>query len=194
MMASEHHEADRQDRLQEAVRQEYAQRAMQVWQVAQTIYPQEELAHLPQAAITSALGLDHPVQAANLQPGETVLDLGCGGGIDTLLAAQAVGQEGHAIGLDMTPQMVALARTNANELGLTNTRFLEGKMEAIPLPDHSVDAVISNGVFNLAPDKDCVFAEVWRVLRPGGRLVVADMLLRGDLPPEVRNNPRLWSG
>ncbi len=193
-MASEQYEADMQKRLQQAVQQEYAQRATQTWQVAQTIYPQEELARLPQGAITAALGLDHPVQMANLQPGEVVLDLGCGGGIDTLLVAQAVGQAGQAIGLDMTPQMLTLAQANANELGLTNTRFLNGKMEAIPLPDHSVDVVISNGVFNLAPDKDRVFAEVWRVLKPGGRMVVADMLLRGDLPEEIRSNPQLWSG
>lgn len=193
-MASEQYEADMQKRLQQAVQQEYAQRATQTWQVAQTIYPQEELARLPQRAITAALGLDHPVQMANLQPGEVVLDLGCGGGIDTLLVAQAVGQAGQAIGLDMTPQMLTLAQANANELGLTNTRFLNGKMEAIPLPDHSVDVVISNGVFNLAPDKDRVFAEVWRVLKPGGRMVVADMLLRGDLPEEIRSNPQLWSG
>jgi arsenite methyltransferase len=193
-MTSEQYEADTQERLQEAVQQEYAQRATQTWQVAQTIYPQEELARLPQAAITSALGLDNPVQTANVQPGEIVLDLGCGGGIDTLLVAQAVGQAGQAIGLDMTLQMLTLARTNANALGLTNTRFLEGKIEAIPLPDHSVDVVVSNGVFNLAPDKDRVFAEVWRVLKTGGRLVVADMLLRGDMPAEMRNNPRLWSG
>ncbi|GAC1654959.1 MAG: hypothetical protein NVS4B12_27210 [Ktedonobacteraceae bacterium] len=193
-MASEQYEADTQKRLQQAVQQEYAQRATQTWQVAQTIYPQEELARLPQAAITAALGLDHPVQMANLQPGEIVLDLGCGGGIDTLLVAQAVGQAGQALGLDMTPQMLTLARANADELGLTNTRFLDGKMEAIPLPDSSVDVVISNGVFNLAPDKDRVFAEVRRVLKTGGRLVVADMLLRGDLPEEIRNNPGLWSG
>ena len=193
-MSSEQYEADTQKRLQQAVQQEYAQRATQTWQVAQTIYPHEELARLPQAAITAALGLDHPVQMANLQPGEVVLDLGCGGGIDTLLVAQAVGQAGQAIGLDMTPQMLTLARANADELGLTNTRFLDGKMEAIPLPDASVDVVISNGVFNLAPDKDRVFAEVRRVLKGGGRLVVADMLLRGDLPEEIRNNPGLWSG
>jgi len=193
-MTLEHREAGSHDRLQETVRQEYAQRAQHTWQVAQTIYSQAELARLPQAAITSALGLDHPVRAANLQPGEIVLDLGCGGGIDTLLAAQAVGQEGRAIGLDMTPQMVALAQANANKLDLTNTRFLEGRMEDIPLPDHSVDVVISNGVFNLAPNKDRVFAEAWRVLRPDGRLVAADMLLCGDLPAGVRDNPRLWSG
>ncbi|GAC1350443.1 MAG: hypothetical protein NVSMB27_33020 [Ktedonobacteraceae bacterium] len=193
-MASKQYEADTQKRLQEAVQQEYAQRATQTWQVAQTIYPQEELARLPQAAITSALGLDHPVQTANPQPGEIVLDMGCGGGIDTLLVAQAVGQAGQAIGLDMTPQMLTLARANANALGLTNTRFLEGKIEAIPLPDSSVDVVISNGVFNLAPDKDRVFAEVRRVLKASGRMVVADMLLRGDLPEEIRNNPALWSG
>jgi SAM-dependent methyltransferase len=108
--------------------------------------------------------------------------------------AKEVGQEGYAIGLDMTPQMVALARASANELGLTNSRFIEGRMEDIPLPDHSVDVVISNGVFNLAPNKDRVFAEAWRVLRANGSLVVADMLLCGDLPAGVRGNPRLLSG
>lgn len=194
MMDSEQNAAESQDRLQEAVRQEYAQRAQQTWQIAHLIYPPEELARLPQAAITSALGVDHPVQAAHLCLGETVLDLGCGGGIDTLQAARAVGPGGQAIGLDMTHEMILLAQANAQAAGCANTRFLLGMMEDIPLPDHSVDVVISNGVFNLAPNKDRVFAEAWRVLRLGGRLVVADMLLRGDLPAGVRDNPLLWSG
>lgn len=180
--------------LKESVREAYAQRATQAWQVAETIYHPDELTSLPQAAITSALGLDHPVRAARLQPGEMVLDIGCGGGIDTLLAALAVGPHGQAIGLDVTPEMIVLAQANASARGLTNTRILEGPMEAIPLPDHTVDVVISNGVFNLAVDKACVFAEAWRVLKPSGRLVVADMLLRGDLPAEVRDDPQLWSG
>jgi len=193
-MAQADNEGHRSDQIQEVVRQEYAQRAKQTWQVAETIYSPEELAVLPMAAITSALGVGHPVRAARLQAGETVLDLGCGGGIDTLLAARAVGPTGQALGLDMTHEMIELAQANAAALGVTNTRFLEGTMEAIPLSDHSVEIVISNGVFNLAADKDRVFAEAWRVLRPSGRLVVADMLLGGDLPAEVRDNPLLWSG
>ena len=190
----EPHKPGRESDLRETVRSAYAERAAQTWDVAETIYRAEDLARLPAGAITSALGLDHPVRAAHLQPGEVVLDLGCGGGIDTLLAAQAVGPAGQAIGLDLTQEMLDLARANAAALGLTNTRFLEGAMEAIPLPDQSVDVVISNGVFNLAADKDRVFAEAWRVLKPSGRLIVADMLLRGDLPAGLRDNPRLWSG
>ncbi len=193
-MQNTSHEGLQEERVQSVVREAYAERAAQVWRVAETIYSPEELAGLPVGAVTSALGLDNPVRAAHLQPGEVVLDLGCGGGIDTLLAACAVGPAGCAIGLDMTHEMIELAQANAAAMGLTNTRFLEGTIEAIPLPDHTVDVVISNGVFNLAADKDRVFAEVWRVLRPTGRLVVADMLLRGDLPAGLRDNPQLWSG
>jgi arsenite methyltransferase len=180
--------------LQDVVRAAYATHAAHEWHVAETIYSEEEVAWLPHGAITSALGLDHPVRAAQLRAGETVLDLGCGGGIDTLLAARAVGPTGQAIGLDMTHEMIVLARANAAALGLTNTRFLEGDMTALPLPDGSVDVVISNGVFNLAADKDRVFAEARRVVRPQGRLVVADMLLTGTLPESVHDDPRLWSG
>ena len=187
-------EGMQEERVQSVVREAYAERAAQVWRVAETIYSQEELASLPPLAVTSALGLDHPVRAARLQPGEVVLDLGCGGGIDTLLAARAVGPTGQALGLDMTHEMIELAQANAARLRVTNARFLEGTMESLPLPDHTVDVVISNGVFNLAADKDRVFAEAWRVLRPTGRMVVADMLLRGDLPAGIRDNPRLWSG
>ncbi len=187
-------ESQSHDPLQDIVREAYAERAAHTWQVAETIYSPDELAYLPPAAVTSALGLDHPVRAARLQPGETVLDIGCGGGIDTLLAARAVGPTGQALGLDMTHEMMVLAQANAAALGVTNARFLEGTMEALPLPDHTIDVVISNGVFNLTADKDRVFAEAWRVLRPTGRMVVADMLLRGDLPAGIRDNPRLWSG
>lgn len=193
-MQNTSHEDMQEERVQSVVREAYAERAAQVWHVAETIYSPEELASLPPGAATSALGLDHPVRAAHLQPGETVLDLGCGGGIDTLLSARAVGPTGCAIGVDMTHEMIELAQANAAAMGLTNTWFLEGPMEGIPLPDQSVDVVISNGVFNLAADKDRVFAEAHRVLRPTGRLVVADMLLRGDLPAGLRDNPQLWSG
>lgn len=176
------------------VRAAYAERAGQTWRIAETLYPPNTLAGLPQGAISSALGLDDPVGEAHLQPGETVLDIGCGGGIDTLLAAQAVGPAGRAVGLDLTEELLALARANAAALGLTNTRFIQGDMAALPLPDASVDVVISNGVFNLATDKDAVFREARRVVRLGGRLIVADMLLGRELPASVRENPRLWSG
>jgi arsenite methyltransferase len=193
-MQDDSHEGIQEERVQSVVREAYAEHAAQVWHVAETIYRAEELASLPVGAVTSSLGLDHPVRAAHLLPGETVLDLGCGGGIDTLLAARAVGPSGTALGLDMTHEMLVLAQANATAMGVTNTRFLEGVLEEIPLPDASVDVVISNGVFNLAADKDRVFAEARRVLRSSGRLVVADMLLRGDLPVGIRDNPRLWSG
>ncbi|GAC1425197.1 MAG: hypothetical protein NVS9B9_29330 [Ktedonobacteraceae bacterium] len=182
------------EEMQHNVRQEYTRRASQSWHIAGYLYTPEELALVPQKAIQLALGLDNPVRAAHLQPGETVLDLGCGGGIDTLLAAHYVGPQGHATGLDMTPAMVETARINAATLGLKNTSFIEGTIEALPFPNESIDVVLSNGVFNLAPDKDRVFAEVRRVLRPHGRLIVADMLLRGDLPASIRDDPTLWSG
>lgn len=180
--------------LRDFVEAAYAERAAQQWQVAETIYAAEALTALPDAAVTSALGLDDPVAAAALQPGETVLDIGCGGGIDTLLAARAVGATGQAIGLDITEAMLELAAASARANGLDNTRFVRGAMEDIPLPNASVDVVISNGAFNLAADKDRVFAEARRVLRPTGRLVVADMLLNRNLPAGVRDNPQLWSG
>lgn len=180
--------------LQATIRAAYAEHATQVWHIAHTIYRPEDVAGLPAEVVTSALGLDHPVQAAHLHQGEVVLDLGCGRGIDTFLAARLVGPTGQAIGLDMTHEMIVLAQANAAVMGLTNTRFLEEPMEVIPLPDASVDVVISNGVFNLAPDKDRVFAEARRVVRPGGRLVVADMLLNRHLPAGIQNHPRLWSG
>lgn len=182
------------EEVQQSVRQEYTHRASQSWHIAEYLYTPEELALLPPKATQIALGLDNPVREAHLQPGETVLDLGCGGGIDTLLAAQYVGPRGYATGLDMTPAMVETARINAAMLGLENTHFVEGTIEALPFPDESVDVVLSNGVFNLAPNKDIVFEEARRVLRPHGRLVVADMLLRGDLPASIRDDPKLWSG
>ena len=149
---------------------------------------------LPPGAISGALGVGNPVRAAKLRPGEVVLDLGCGGGIDTLLAARAVAPGGRAIGLDMLAEMLEVAARNAAEANLTNVEWLRGDLEDIPLPDASVDVALSNGVVNLSPRKSRVFAEVHRVLRPGGRLVVADLVVDDDLPPEVITNPAAWPG
>lgn len=172
----------------------YAQRANETWQIAEAIYALEERATLPSSVVESALGLGHPVQDAELQPGEVVLDIGCGTGIDLLLAAPQVGSTGKVIGLDLTPEMLTRAREHVSQAGLTNVELLPGSMEEIPLPDASVDVVISNGVFNLSTKKDQAFAEAYRVLRPGGRMVAADMLLVADLPPTLLENPKLWSG
>lgn len=172
----------------------YAQRAGETWRIAETIYAPEELAALPSSAIESALGLGHPVRDAKLQPGEVVLDIGCGTGIDLLLAAPQVGPTGKVIGLDLTPEMLTRAREHVTQAGLTNVELLPAPMEEIPLPDASVDVVISNGVFNLSTKKDQTFAEAYRVLRPGGRMIAADMLLVADLPSALLENPKLWSG
>lgn len=172
----------------------YAQRAGETWRIAEGIYAPEELASLPPSVVDSALGLGHPVHDAAPQPGEVVLDIGCGTGIDLLLAARRVGPEGKVIGLDLTPEMLTRAREHVAQAGLPNVELLLAAMEEIPLPDASVDVVISNGVVNLSTNKDQAFAEAFRVLRPGGRMVAADMLLVDDLPPAVRENPKLWSG
>jgi ubiquinone/menaquinone biosynthesis C-methylase UbiE len=172
----------------------YAERSGQAWAIAHTLYTPEELADLPRSAVDVALGLGHPVRDAYLQPGEVIVDIGCGAGIDLLLAALRVGPAGRAIGVDLTPEMVLLARNHASQMGLVNVEVSEGAMEALPLDDRSVDVVVSNGVFNLSTDKSATFAEAYRVLRPGGRMVVADMLLVTDLPQGVRDNPKLWSG
>jgi SAM-dependent methyltransferase len=172
----------------------YAQRAGETWRIAETIYAPEELADLPPSVVESALGLGHPVRDTELQPGEVVLDIGCGTGIDLLLAAPQVGPTGTVIGLDLTPEMLERAREHVTQAGLTNVELLPGSMEEIPLPDASVDVVISNGVFNLSTKKDQAFAEAYRVLRPGGRMIAADMLLVEDLPSTLLENPKLWSG
>jgi SAM-dependent methyltransferase len=140
-----------------------------------------------------ALGCGDPTAIADLEPGAVVLDLGSGGGIDCFLAAQKVGPTGHVIGLDMTPSMVQLARRNAREMGVTNVDFRFGEIEAVPLPDESVDVVISNCVVNLSPDKDAVFSEAFRVLRPGGRLCISDIVVGGELPASVRAQLDLWA-
>jgi ubiquinone/menaquinone biosynthesis C-methylase UbiE len=140
------------------------------------------------------LGCGNPTAIAELQPGEVVLDLGSGGGIDCFLAAKQVGPEGRVIGLDMTTDMIKLARRNARKLGATNVDFRFGEMEEIPLPDESVDVIISNCVINLSPDKDTVFAEAYRVLRPGGRLSVSDIVVDGELPLSIRDSLNAWAG
>lgn len=158
-----------------------------------SVYRSELLAGLPEEAIRASLGSGNPIAAADLQPGETVLDLGSGGGLDALIAARLVGGEGKVYGLDATPEMLTLARENKRRAQVDNVEFLDGEIENVPLPDASVDVVISNCVINLSTDKQRVFREAYRVLRPGGRFVVSDVLARNELPAAVRDNVYLWS-
>ena len=157
-------------------------------------YDASETAALPDTAVAASLGCGNPTALADLKPGEVVLDLGSGGGIDVLLSAQRVGPTGKAYGLDMTDEMLALARENQRKAGATNVEFLEGELENIPLPDGSVDVIISNCVINLSGDKDRVLAEAFRVLRPGGRFAVSDVVVRGEVPAEIRRSVELWIG
>src|SRR5580704_738870 len=158
------------------------------------LYDEAQRSGLPQEAILASLGCGNPTALAALKPGETVLDLGSGGGIDVLLSARRVGPTGKAYGLDMTNDMLALARENQRRAGVENVEFLKGEIEDIPLPDNSVDVIISNCVINLSADKDKVFGEAWRVLKPGGRLAVSDVVVRGETPAEVRRSMELWAG
>jgi arsenite methyltransferase len=162
--------------------------------ITSNLYVSGETAELPSAAILASLGCGNPTALAQLKAGDVVLDLGSGGGIDVLLSARRVGSTGKAYGLDMTDDMLALARRNAAEAGVTNVEFLKGQIEAIPLPDASVDVIISNCVINLSGDKRRVLAESFRVLKPGGRFAVSDVVVRGDVPADVRRSMELWVG
>jgi len=166
----------------------------QIDPITRELYTCGETAELPEEAVLASLGCGNPTALAQLSPGEVVLDLGSGGGIDVLLSAKRVGPTGKAYGLDMTDPMLALARENQRKSGLTNVEFLKGEIENIPLPDNAVDVVISNCVINLSADKDRVLGEVFRVLKPGGRFAVSDIVVRGEVPPEIRRNVELWAG
>jgi SAM-dependent methyltransferase len=158
------------------------------------LYDSTQVEHLPDTAVQASLGCGNPTALAELKPGEVVLDLGSGGGIDVLLSARRVGPTGKAYGLDMTDEMLALAEENRRKAGVDNVEFLKGEIENIPLPDNSVDVIISNCVINLSADKDRVLLEAFRVLKPGGRFAVSDVVTRGDIPPEIRKNVLLWAG
>jgi arsenite methyltransferase len=198
--------------LKEQVREKYGQAALRVKTggssccgasaalngccdaITSNLYDAAQTGDLPPEAVLASLGCGNPTALAQLNPGETVLDLGSGGGIDVLLSARRVGPGGKAYGLDMTDEMLALARENQRKAGVENVEFLKGEIENIPLPDNSVDVVISNCVINLSADKDRVLREAFRVLKPGGRFAVSDVVTRGEVPAEVRQNMLLWVG
>jgi arsenite methyltransferase len=203
------------DDLKEQIRGHYAERAVAAAEAkpcsccggsaaaeprdesARGLYAVDETSDLPAQAVLASLGCGNPTALADLKPGEVVLDLGSGGGIDVLLSARRVGPSGKAYGLDMTDEMLALARENQRKAGVTNVEFLKGEIERVPLPDEAVDVVISNCVINLSLDKDQVLAEAFRVLRPGGRFAVSDVVFQGDMglvPEELLRDVEAWSG
>jgi arsenite methyltransferase len=200
------------ENLKATVREKYGEAALRVSSGAKTsccgtgscgssddpitsnLYSEAETAVLPSEAVLASLGCGNPTALAELHPGEVVLDLGSGGGIDVLLSARRVGPAGKAYGLDMTDEMLALARENQRKAGVANAEFLKGEIESIPLPDASVDVIISNCVVNLSGDKRKVIAEAFRVLKPGGRFAVSDVVVRGEVPSEVRQSMELWVG
>ncbi len=162
--------------------------------ITSNLYDLSQAGQIPEEALLASLGCGNPTALAKLNPGEIVLDLGSGGGIDVLLSARRVGPTGKAYGLDMTDEMLALAEDNKRKAGVENVEFLKGEIEHIPLPDNSVDVVISNCVINLSADKDAVLREAFRVLKPGGRFAVSDVVTRGEMHPEIRKNVLLWVG
>jgi len=198
--------------IKEAVKEKYGQAALRVQTGGSTccggrravegecdpitskLYAADQTTELPDEAVRASLGCGNPTALAELKPGEVVLDLGSGGGIDVLLSARRVGGTGKAYGLDMTDEMLALARENQRKAGVSNVEFLKGEIENIPLPDNTVDVIISNCVVNLSADKDRVLREAFRVLKPGGRFAVSDVVVHGAVPDQVRKNVELWIG
>jgi arsenite methyltransferase len=197
------------ENIKEVVREKYSQAARQASggqkaccggragnpdPITINLYNPAEKSEVPQEAVLASLGCGNPTALAKLNPGEVVLDLGSGGGIDVLLSARRVGPAGKAYGLDMTDEMLELARKNQARAGVTNAEFLKGEIESVPLPDGAIDVVISNCVINLSADKSAVLREVFRVLKPGGRFAVSDIVVRGDIPADIRRNMELWVG
>ena len=185
-----------QEEIKDSVRQAYSAITTGGGEtVARRVYTDDELAEVPAGAVGWSLSVGNPVRYAFLQPGETVLDVGSGGGIDTILAARRVGPNGKAVGLDILQEMCERGRRHAAEAGVEGwTEFVKGEMEEIPLPDESIDVVISNGVLNLSARKGRAFAEMFRLLRPGGRICMADLTVEGELPPEIANDQSAWAG